>query len=89
LVSSISYKQYYYRLKYHGKFYSGKVAAANDLDAEREVRQDVGFRKYSFCSAIIITDSENKEVMARGNTSELAGVKPKPANFPKYTTSEM
>lgn len=89
MASSISYKQYYYKVKYHGKPYSGKVAAVDDVDAEREVRKDVGFQKFSFCSSILITDANGKEVMARGNTAELVGVKPEPANYPKYTLSEM
>lgn len=92
MIASIAYKPYYYKLKYHGKFYSGTIAAVNDADAETELRTEVG-QKFAFSTALLLHDSDGAEVLARGRVSELSNEpkhKPKPGNvYPKYSITEM
>lgn len=92
MTASVVYKQYYYKCKYHGSFSSGKIAAVNDTDAERVLREELG-PKFLFSTSLLMTDSDGQEVLARGRVSELPkdmAVKSKPkAPYPKYTLTKM
>ena len=92
MTALVAYRQYYYKVKYHGRFSAGVIAAVSDADVERAAREELG-HKFRFSTALLVLDSDGKQVLARGKADELAPSKTATVSlrtpYPRYTLEKM